>query len=74
MNQTEAWETVEKAALERLIYLTRRAKTPAKKQECRALRIALIKVGPRVHRMRARLDFSRAKKAGKQSRPSWATP
>lgn len=35
---------------------------------------ALKKVKPRVERMRSRLDFARAKTAGKLNRPSWATP
>lgn len=72
MNQTEAWEIVWNAAVERLSHLT--LKRPKQAAKCARLERALSKCAPRVQRMRARLDFSRAKRAGKQSRPSWATP
>jgi hypothetical protein len=74
MNQTEAWEAVGNAALEHLSWLACRAKTLKQQQEVKLLKRAIQKVAPRVQRMRARLDFSRARKAGKQTRPSWATP
>lgn len=66
MNQTEAWEAVLLAAeaYERIMTL----------RDARPLQRALAKVKPRVTRMRARLDFIRARKAGKLNRPSWATP
>jgi len=74
MNQTEAWEAVYNAALERLSWQVLRAKTRAQKAECKTLERALRKVGTRVHRMRSRLEFARARKAGTLNRPSWATP
>lgn len=74
MNQTEAMEAVYNGAVQHLGRLFLRAKSRKQKQECKALERALHKVWPRVERMRARLDFSRARKAGTQSRPSWATP
>lgn len=73
MNLTEAWEMVIKAAeiTQRLI-----ERGDLDEDACGIPRLtqALTKVTPRVQRMRARLDFIRAKKAGKQNRPSWATP
>jgi len=71
MNQTEAWEVVIKAA----DWMVRTAeKTNPKAGPVIELRTALKKVKPRVERMRSRLDFARARKAGTLNRPSWATP
>lgn len=70
MNQTEAFEAVYQAAVERLSHFTARRQD---KQRA-TLERALNKVFPRVQRMRQRLDFIRAKRAGTLNRPSWATP
>lgn len=71
MNVTEAWEAVIRAA----DWMVRTGeKTDPKAGPVVELRAALKKVTPRVQRMRSRLDFIRAKKAGKQTRPNWATP
>jgi hypothetical protein len=74
MNLTEAWEEVIKAAEQRLAISEDDALRHGKSHALPKLAQALRKVRPRVERMRSRLDFSRAKKAGKQTRPSWATP
>lgn len=79
MNQTEAMETVLEAAdiFCRLNLLEKGRPMVMVKignGDSHNLVSALRKITPRVQRMRARLDFSRAKKAGKQSRPSWAAP
>jgi hypothetical protein len=67
MNLTESWELVIRAA-----ELCR--DDPRWSAAMPRLAKALTKVKPRVERMRSRLDFSRARKAGTQTRPSWATP
>lgn len=74
MNQTEAWELVFAAAVARYARMALTAKSKAERQAVKDMDVALKKVSLRVHRMRARLDFARARKAGKQTRPSWATP
>ncbi len=74
MNQTEAYEEVIKAAQQRLTISEDEALRCGQSHALPKLAQALRKVLPRVQRMRTRLDFSRARKAGKQSRPSWATP
>jgi hypothetical protein len=74
MNQTESWEEVIKAAEQRLSISEDEALRHGKSHALPSLAKALRKVRPRVERMRARLDFSRARKAGKLTRPSWATP
>lgn len=73
MNQTEAWETVIKAAKISLA-LIERGDLDDDACDTPKLATALRKVAPRVERMRARLDFLRARKAGTLNRPSWATP
>ena len=71
MNVTEAYEWVATAAQT----MVQRADQQGMQDEgIENLRRALKHVQPRVHRMRSRLDFIRAKKAGKQTRPNWATP
>lgn len=72
MNQTEAWEAVYGAAFAALSLGIRSGMMEADEQ--RRLAAACKKVKPRVERMRSRLDFARARKAGKLNRPSWATP
>jgi len=68
MNLTESWELVIKAAeLCRDDPAGLGLQTPH-------LAKAIKKVKPRVERMRARLDFIRARKAGKPTGPSWAIP
>lgn len=74
MNQTEAWEEVFKAAEQRFAISEDEALRHGKSHALPSLAKALRKVRPRVERMRTRLDFARAKKAGKLNRPSWATP
>lgn len=69
MNQTEAWEIVIKAAESRLFIADSEAAHAFPK-----LAAALKKVKPRVERMRSRLNFARARKAGTLNRPQWATP
>lgn len=74
MNQTEAWEEVIKAAEQRLIISEDEALRHGKSHALPKLAQALRKIRPRVERMRSRLDVVRARKAGKPTRPSWATP
>jgi acyl-coenzyme A synthetase/AMP-(fatty) acid ligase len=74
MNLTEAMEEILKAAEQRLIISEDEALRHGKSHALPKLAQALRKIRPRVEHMRERLDFSRAKKAGKQTRPSWATP
>lgn len=71
MTVTEAFEWVT-AAAETMV---QKADEQRMKDEgIENLRRALKRVQPRVQRMRARLDFARARRAGKLNRPSWATP
>lgn len=72
MNITEAYEAVYMAAVAYLAKQKRNSKSAQREQA--NLERALKKISPRIQRMRSRLDFSRARRAGKQSRPSWATP
>lgn len=74
MNLTEAWEEVIKAAEQRLSISEDESLRYGKSHALPKLAQALRKVRPRVERMRARLDVIRARKAGKPTRPSWATP
>lgn len=77
MNQTEAWETVWQAAA------LWEAAHPGGKVHVFSgddhdaeypLLKALMKTGPKVYRMRSRLDHQRARRAGKPKCPKWAEP
>jgi hypothetical protein len=72
VNQTEAWEWVLGAA-EGLIYHAEKQGLPDD-EGLRALRKAVPKVKPKIERMRARLDDSRARRAGKPKLPAWMKP
>lgn len=72
MTITEAYEAVYLAAVAHLAKQKGTSKAALREQA--SLERALKKISPRIHRMRARLDVSRARRAGKPSRPAWATP
>ncbi len=67
MNQTEAWEMVIRAA-----QLCR--DDPHWSAAMPRLAKAIMKVKPRVERMRSRLDYARARRAGKPRCPKGLEP
>lgn len=73
MNLTEAYELILKAAGSRLL-IDEYEEPRTGKRSFPDLEKAIRKIQPRVERMRARLDSTRARKAGKPTRPKWATP
>lgn len=72
MNQTEAWELVVRAAESRLFIADIEAQQDAHAFPKPAT--ALKKIKPRVERMRSRLDFARARRAGKPRCPKGLEP
>jgi hypothetical protein len=73
MNMTEAWEVVIRAA-EIAQTLVERGDLDDEACGIANLSRAITKVKPRAGRMRSRVDFARARKAGPLNRPKWATP
>lgn len=73
MNNTEAWEMVIKAA-EKFAQIDETEATLNGALMMPKLKAALNRVTPRVERMRSKLDFMRAARAGKPKLPAWMAP
>lgn len=73
MNLTEAYELILKAAASRML-IDEFEQPRTGKLSFPKLDQAIRKIQPRIQRRRTRLDVTRARKAGKPTRPSWTTP
>jgi hypothetical protein len=73
MNNTEAWEMVNKAA-RNFGMIDETESTITGSRMLPKLSMAIKQVEPKILRMRARLDDTRARRAGTPKLPAWMKP